>query len=203
MLYKSSYEQNLTIITLGHNHIITMFQIIVLINGASLILLAPVTANAIGRPQILKEFNDLLEATKHCTFISIRSNQPSTCEIMHKESFCNEFLQTVQEQYKSPLVSYVASSSFSLLDMRISPLPAAKLWHSRCTAWIQCNIVFIPPALTNFEPAIFIFYSNLDNFTYNFNDFEFTTKAAWLQAIESFFSKPMVIIHANPNSKAI
>lgn len=151
----------------------------------------------------LSTFDELVGLINHCTFVSVSSYEESACEITHKESFCNEFITTVETKYRSPLVFFAANSTFSLINVRVSPIPVSKAWHSRCTVWIQYNIIVIPKVLASFEPDVFILYSNLDNLTYHFREWEGLNKASWLRALEPYFNKPMVIIHANPISNGI
>lgn len=155
--------------------------------------------------QKLSHFANLIDVVGHCSFVSIQSYQESTCKLRHKESFCNKFTKIVQQQYGSNILSFTANSTFSFGNVDVSRLPLAKRMASRCTVWIQYEMVPMPFEFTRLEPDIFIFYSNLDKLQYEFqtNSQIYENKAYWLQAIESWFAKPMVIIHANPYSTGI
>lgn len=150
------------------------------------------------------KFDDLVNVVSYCTFVSIQSYvESTTCEIKHKESFCNQFTQTVQQQHGSPLISYLASSKFSLSNIKLGQLSQAKRRFSTCTVWIQYDNVAIPLQFTYLEPNIFILYSELNNLTYNFNGYVGTNKVSWLRTLEPWFSNAVFIIHAEPKSKAI
>lgn len=73
----------------------------------------------------LQNFDELLGQLGHCTFVSIRSYHVLSCKAKHKEIFCNQLTQTVQQKYGSTFVSIFADSSVTLFNIRIGALPIA------------------------------------------------------------------------------
>lgn len=183
-------------------HLITLFNIIFFQ------LSAQNTTNAakntpIPQSQNLQTFDNLINVVGHCSFISIRSYQSSICEVRNVESFCNKITQIVQKKYGSPLVSFLANSTSSLMNSGLNALRPVKWANIKCSVWIQYDIIVVPPVFRSFEPNIFVLYSHLNNMTYHFHKTKWKNKASWLRALEPSFPKPMVMIIANPKSNEI
>lgn len=155
----------------------------------NLISFLVLTSNAVEnlpttKSKELPQFHNLIDVTSHCTLISIRSYQHSTCEISHIESFCNKFIQTVQQQYGSPLVSFLAVSINSLYDINLRTLPFQKRQYINCSIWIQYDFTQIPVKFTRFKPATIIFLSKLETMTYELDLQAFGTKIDWLYFLD-------------------
>lgn len=150
-------------------------------------------------PDTPASFINLLNSVNQCNFVSVRSYTQETCTPSYDETFCNKFLKTIQQIHGSTLVSYKANHVKSLANTSLGALSLERQsYFTKCTIWIQYDIVYVPFELTKLQPTLFIFYAELDYPYYSlFIPLEYTV-ATWLFAIYPFFHSPMVILQVSP-----